>query len=96
MATRHFENVQLATLPNSGFPNSEWSSRLMRGYAAPLRKFPRVAQQEEENEHPGMDWPPPSAVIDFRKFARCMRWAFALEGGAALLGCAVWMVCRLL
>jgi hypothetical protein len=86
MATRHFENAQLGILPDSLIS----STLLMSGYASPLR-LSRPQQAEANNltsEKPG------AAELDVNNIGRCIRWAFAIEGGVAALIFAGWAVWR--
>jgi hypothetical protein len=84
MATPYFE---------SALPDSQWSSQVMSGRPAPLRVLVREKQPETEQRQ--WSWPA-AAAVDFKNISRCMRWAFALEGSAALVACAVWFACRLI
>jgi hypothetical protein len=82
MATRHFENAQLGILPDSLIS----STLLMSGYAAPLR-LSRPRQAEARSRTSEM---PVLAEVDVNNIGRCIRWAFAIEGGVAALIVAGW------
>lgn len=82
MATRHFENAQLGILPDSLIS----STLLMSGYAAPLR-LSRPHRAEARNRT--SQWPA-LAEVDVNNIGRCIRWAFAIEGGVAALILASW------
>jgi hypothetical protein len=88
MATRHFENAQLGILPDSLYS----SALLMSGYAAPLRLThpQQIAAEDRSNA-----WPAP-AELDVNNIGRCIRWAFAIEGGVAALILAGWALWRIL
>lgn len=85
MATRHFDNASLGAFSESMFA----SSLLMSGYAAPLRLI-RPLQTAT------IPSPRPDAEPDAGNIGRCIRWAFAVEGVAALAVCAIWAMVRLL
>ncbi len=82
MATRHFDNLGTLPVPSS--------TLLMSGYAAPLRlSLPQA---------PGSDLCDPQrtpAEVDWSSMGRCLRWAFTIEGGAALAAYALWQLWRL-
>jgi hypothetical protein len=86
MATRHFEKSQMAIFPES--MGSPW----MGGYAAPLR-LARVPDRRiphqclDRQQH---------AVADWNALSKGLSWAFAIEGGTALLIYGIWCFCRLL
>jgi len=80
MATRHFDN--LGTLPVLS------STLLMSGCTAPLRLV--VHQQTDLR-----DLDRSAAEDDCGNMGRCLRWAFAIEGGAALVIYALWQLWRL-
>jgi hypothetical protein len=82
MATQYLENSSLATLSDASFS----STLLMDGFSAPLR-LTRVEQPGTEIREGAF---PPPAAIEFSNIGRCVRWAFAIEGGAAVLVYAVW------
>jgi hypothetical protein len=86
MAARHFENAQLGILPDSLIS----STLLMSGYAAPLRLTrPQPAESSSRiSEGPALE------VVDVNNIGRCIRWAFAIEGGVAALVFAGWAVWR--
>jgi hypothetical protein len=86
MATRHFENAHLGMLPDSLYS----STLLMNGFAAPLR-LTRAQQAEPENVKTEM---PALADMAVNNIGRCIRWAFAIEGGVAALIFAGWAVWR--
>ena len=80
MATRHFDN--LGSLPALS------STLLMSGFAAPLRLvLPKQTDVRDLDRAPAED--------DCGDMGRCIRWAFAIEGGAALLVYALWQIWRL-
>lgn len=81
MATRHFDNASLGRFPESLLPVNLW----MSGHAAPLRLV--GAQQQTLAGRRGVPAGPEAGNI-----GRCIRWAFALEGGAALLIYAAWVL----
>jgi hypothetical protein len=82
MATRHFENASLATLSDSILS----SALLMDGFPAPLRLTHVEQPGTEVRQEP---FPPP-AVVEFSNIGKCIRWAFAVEGGAAVAVYAIW------
>jgi hypothetical protein len=86
MATRHFDNASLGAVPEPLLP----FNLLMSGYAAPLRLIrpqqPEAADGEEQ-------W---SGSEESGNIGRCIRWAFAIEGGAAVAIYAVWSLCHLI
>ena len=86
MAARHFENAQLGILPDSLIS----STLLMSGYAAPLRLTrPQYVQSSSRiSERPALE------TVDVNNIGRCIRWAFAIEGGVAALIFAGWAVWR--
>ncbi len=86
MAARHFENAPLGILPDSLIS----STLLMSGYAAPLR-LTRPQQAEARNRTSDKVVP---AELDVNNIGRCIRWAFAIEGGVAALIFAGWAVWR--
>jgi len=88
MAARHFENANLA----ESSENLLFSINLMRGYAAPLR-LARVYQSSGARPMAGTQQ---GAIADVYALARGVCWAFAIEGGAALLIGAGWHLLRLL
>jgi len=93
MATRHFDNASLGAIPESLLP----FSLLMKGYTTPLRligpqQAARSRRREERAESPAVA----AAAAEAGNIGRGIRWAFALEGGAALLIGAIWALCRLL
>jgi len=85
MATRHFDNASLGTVPESFLP----FSLLMRGYATPLRLI-----RPRQSEKAGREQLPAPTVAESGDIGRCLRWAFAIEGGAAAAICAIWVLCR--
>jgi hypothetical protein len=87
MATRHFEKSQAAA-----FPGSLSSKVFLSGYAAPLR-LAHVYDAGALRQNP--EWHQ-QAVVDLHALGRGVRWAFAIEGGAALLIYAIWSLWRLL
>jgi hypothetical protein len=87
MATRHFDKAKLAEPSDRML----FSTKLMYGYAAPLRKMPGLDQQRLP---PGVA-SGQEAVADLHALGRGLRWAFAIEGGAALLFYAAWCLWRL-
>jgi hypothetical protein len=86
MATRHFENSSLAALSDSILS----STLLMDGFPAPLR----LTHVEQPGTGISDGVVPPPAVVEFTNIGKCIRWAFATEGGAALLIYAVWALCH--
>lgn len=88
MATRYFEKSQMATFPESLVSPGPW----MSGYAAPLR-LARV--QDRRSLHQSSDWQQ-QAVADWHALSKGLRWAFAIEGGTALLIYGLWQLARLL
>lgn len=88
MATRYFEKSQMATFSESLGSSGPW----MSGYAAPLR-LARVQDRRALNE--SLDWQQ-RAVADWHALSKGIRWAFAIEGGTALLIYAIWCLWRLL
>jgi hypothetical protein len=87
MATRHFEKSQMATFPESGV-----SSLWMNGYAMPLR----LARVHTVGVSPNQRRRQQVAVADWQALGRGVRWAFAIEGGTALLIYGMWCLLRLL
>jgi hypothetical protein len=87
MATRHFDKASLGAIPESAMP----FSLLMSGYATPLRLI--LAEQPERagREPVRRD----ASDAEWGNIGRGVRWAFAIEGGAALAICAVWALWRL-
>lgn len=82
MATRHFDNLgSLPVLP---------STVLMSGCAAPLRL---VLPQQPGSEVRDSERSP--TEVDWDSMGRCLRWGFAIEGGAALVIYALWQLWRL-
>jgi hypothetical protein len=91
MAARHFENAQLGIFPDSLIS----STLLMSGYAAPLRlSLPQHAEPQRAEPGNRATDRPPLAEVDVNNIGRCIRWAFAIEGGVAALIFAGWAVCR--
>jgi hypothetical protein len=88
VATRHFEQSRMA--PSSESLLSQ--ATLMSGYAAPLR-LARIYNTAAFRQN--LNWQE-EAAADFEALRRGVRWAFAIEGGTALLICAVWYLWRLL
>jgi hypothetical protein len=84
MATRYFEKSQMATFPESMGASGPW----MSGYAAPLR-LARVQDRRACHQDQNQDLQP-GAVADWHALSRGLRWAFAIEGGTALLIYAIW------
>jgi hypothetical protein len=84
MATRHFENASLATLSDSILS----SSLLMDGFPAPLR-LTHVEQPGTEMHEGAI---PPPAAVEFSNIGKCVRWAFAIEGGVAVLAYTIWVL----
>jgi len=88
MATRHFDHASLGAIPESLTP----LNLLMSGFAAPLKlvrpQQPEIAVREKA-------WNAADEV-ETSNIGRCIRWAFALEAGAAVVVFAVWAACRLL
>jgi hypothetical protein len=84
MATRHFENASLATFSDSNLS----STLLMDGFPAPLR-LTHVGQPGTEPREGSFS---PPAVAEFSNIGRCVRWAFAMEGGAAVVLYAIWVL----
>jgi hypothetical protein len=82
MATRHFDNASLGAVPESLLPH--WL--LMSGYAAPLRY---VRAQRAAIANRDENW----AFAESGNIGRCIRWAFAIEGGVALV---IWALIRLI
>jgi hypothetical protein len=89
MATRHFETAPLGIHPDSLLS----STLLMSGLAAPLRLTLTRAQQTER-ESRGALWQEPEEM-DISNIGRCIRWALAIEGGAAALIFAGWALIRI-
>jgi hypothetical protein len=87
MATRHFENAHLGILPDSLLS----STLLMNGYAAPLR-LTDAQQADRENSKSALLAP---QGLEVNNIGRCIRWAFAIEGGVAALIFAGWALWRL-
>jgi hypothetical protein len=98
MATRNLEIANLGPLPDSFLsssssltpnltPNLLTSTLLMSGHSTPLR-LTRAQQFGEFGS-------PASAQLDGNNIARCIGWAFAIEGGAALLILGCWALWRL-
>jgi hypothetical protein len=87
MATRYFENGNLAESAESLL----FSTMLMIGYTAPLRL---VRVPEEDRAQVGASRNE-QALADVQALKRGVRWAFAIEGGAALLAYAAWCLWRL-
>jgi hypothetical protein len=88
MATRHFDNASLAD-------SSEYfliSSNQVARFAPPFRQAP--GYNERRTPLPGSM--SQVAVADTHALARGVRWAFAIEGGAALLIYAAWYLWHLL
>jgi hypothetical protein len=86
MATRYFEKSQMATFSESMV--SPW----MKGYAAPLR-LARVADRRAPRQSVIYQQ---QAVADWHALSKGLRWAFAIEGGTALLIYGIWCLMRLL
>ena len=84
MATQYFENASLATLSDSMLS----STLLMDGFPAPLH-LTHVEQPGTEIGEGSLQLQPP-AVSEFSNIGRCVRWAFAVEGGVAVLAYAAW------
>jgi hypothetical protein len=86
MATQHFGRATLGRFSESMFS----STFSMSVYTAPLKlvRFPQPETEicEEEQLSP--------AEADSGSMSRCLRWAFAIEGAAALAIYAVWALCR--
>jgi hypothetical protein len=87
MATRHFDNASLGAVPESLLP----FSLLMSGYAAPLRLIRQHQPDAADREEQGY-----GSTVESGNIGRCIRWAFAIEGGAAAAVCAIWALCRLI
>ena len=87
MATRHFENAHLGILPDSLLS----STLLMSGYAAPLRltRAEQASPQERTSDAQA------AAEFEVNDIGRCIRWAFAIEGGVAALIFAGWALWRI-
>jgi hypothetical protein len=87
MATRHFENAPLGMHPDSLLS----STRLLSGFTARLSRAQarRAETQFREAELPA------SSEVDVNNIGQCIRWAFAIEGGVALLIYAGWAAWRL-
>ncbi len=88
MATRHFDYASLGAIPESLSP----LNLLMSGFAAPLRLL-RPQQSEIAIREKALN---AGEEVETSNMGRCIRWAFALEAGAALVVFAVWAACRLL
>ena len=87
MATRHFDKTGVGVFPESLLP----STFLMSGYAAPLRLIrPQYPATGAEQCACGT-----SSNLEVSNIGRCIRWAVAIEGGAALVVYATWAVLRL-
>jgi hypothetical protein len=92
MATRHFENAHLGILPDSLLS----STLLMSGYAAPLRLTrARQAEPRQDVTRKFGAERPALAEMDVNNIGRCIRWAFAIEGGVAALILAGWALLRI-
>ena len=88
LATRHFENSPAF----SGLLSPASPPKLMSGSAAPLRLarlYDLGAFHSELDRHR-------EAAEDLYALARGVRWAFAIEGGTALLIYAVWHLWQIL
>jgi hypothetical protein len=85
MATRHFDNASLGAFPESIFART----LLMSGYAAPLRLIRPLPGESGFRQRRASE-------VDTNNIGRCVRWAFAIEGGAALAVYAIWALVRLL
>lgn len=87
MATQHLTNPTFGTLPRPQF-----SSAILRsGCAAPLKLF-LPAQPGAEVQEQVLPLP---AEVECNRIGRCLRWALAIEGGAALLIYALWTLLHL-
>lgn len=86
MATRYFEKSQMATFSESMV--SPW----MSGYAVPLR-LARVPDRRAPRQSVNYQQ---QAVADWHALSKGLRWAFAIEGGTALLIYGIWCLLRLL
>lgn len=82
MATRHFENAMHQGFSSSSLPAAPW----MGGNSAPLR-LARVRTSDVDRLQAARQ---AAAVIDQGNMGRCLRWAFGLEGGMAMLIYAIW------
>jgi hypothetical protein len=87
MATRHFDNANLTQTSNRLL----FSAKLRNGYSTPLRL---VRAYDESQARLGANWNQ-EAVADLQALGRGVRWAFAIEGGTALLIYAVWYLWHL-
>jgi hypothetical protein len=85
MATRQFDNASLGAFPESIFART----LLMSGCAAPLRLIRPLPAESEFRQRPAPE-------VDTNNIGRCIRWAFAIEGVAALAVYAVWALVRML
>jgi len=81
-------NLSNATLQPEAL---SWPSILPSGSDAPLRLI-RPRRQVSEARVEALAFP---AELDLNNIGRCLRWAVAIEGGTALLICAIWALLHL-
>ncbi len=86
MATRYFDKAQTATFTHSGVSNL-W----MSGYTMPLR----LARVHTVGVSPNQTRRRQNADADWQALGKGVRWAFAIEGGSALVIYAIWSLLRL-
>ena len=86
MATRHFENASMGAFSESLLP----LSLLMSGHAARLSLIRPQAKAIPFR----WDSPPAPREVETGNIGRCLRWALAIEGAAAVAVYAVWVLAR--